>query len=317
MATFGKLAAVPIREGWPREDTEFTPWLATEDNLSLLSDEIGFSLELVETESGVGQYRADIVAKRVGTDETVVIENQFGKTDHSHLGQLLTYAAGVGAEGTGARTIVWIAESFTEPHRAALDWLNQCTEPGIRFFGMELQLWRIGNSAFAPKFNLVSRPNDWQKQLTQETAITSGTYQLYKEFWTAFIEYCGEETSLSMNFAPAQHWLPTSIGRTGFTVNLTASKRDKKLECQLWIERKQAKAAFAGLLARREAIVSALGSQVEFDSMPTKQPCKIFEETAGDINIRENWPTIHKWLKERGEAYVAVFAPLVKQLKFD
>jgi hypothetical protein len=254
MVTFGKLETVPIREGWPREDTEFTPWLATDDNLSSLGEEIGFDLELVETESGVGQYRVDILAKRVGTDETVVIENQFGKTDHSHLGQLLTYAAGVGAEGTGAKTIVWIAENFTEPHRAALDWLNQCTEPGIRFFAVELQLWRIGESALAPKFSIVSRPNDWQKQLTQETAVTSGIYQLYKEFWTAFIEYCGDQTSLVMTSAPSQHWLPTFIGRSGFGVNLTASKRDKKLECQLWIEAKQAKSAFAALLTHREAI---------------------------------------------------------------
>jgi hypothetical protein len=317
MVRFGKLEIVPIREGWPREDTEFTPWLATDENLSSLGEEIGFGLELVEMESGVGQYRVDILAKRVGTDETVVIENQFGKTDHSHLGQLLTYAAGVGAEGTGAKTIVWIAENFTEPHRAALDWLNQCTEPGIRFFGVELQLWRIGESALAPKFSVVSRPNDWQKQLTQETAVTSGVYQLYKEFWTAFIEYCGDQTSLLMTSAPAQHWLPTSIGRRGFSINLTASKRDKKLECQLWIEARQAKSAFATLLSHREAIVSALGSHVEFDEMPTKQACKIFEKTTGDVNNRENWPIIHQWLKERGEAYVAVFTPLVKQLKLD
>lgn len=318
MVRFGKLETVPIREGWPREDTEFTPWLATDENLSSLGEEIGFGLELVETESGVGPYRADILAKRIGTDETVVIESQFGKTDHSHLGQLLTDAAGVGADGAGAKTIVWIAEHFTEPHRATLDWLNQCTEPGIRFFGVELQLWRIGESAFAPKFDVVSRPNDWQKQLTQQTAVTSETSQFYREFWSAFIEFCGEQTSLVMHSAPPQHWLPThNIGRNGFGVNLTASKKLRKLECQLWIEAKRAKSAFATLLTHREAIVSALGSQVEFDEMPTKKPCKIFESTSGDVSDRENWPTIHQWLKERGEAYVAVFKPLVRQLNLD
>src|ERR1700677_3056522 len=107
MVKFGKLEAVPIREGWPREDSEFTPWLAGEENLASLAQEIGMELELVETESHVGTFRTDILARRAGTDETVVIENQFGKTDHSHLGQLLTYAAGAGSEGGGAKTVVW------------------------------------------------------------------------------------------------------------------------------------------------------------------------------------------------------------------
>jgi len=132
---------VEIRQGWPREDQDFTPWLASDENLSLLAAEIGIDLEFVETESVVGQYRADILAKRAGTDEIVVIENQFGWTDHTHLGQLLTYAAGAGADGGGARTVVWIAEHFTEPHRATLDWLNRCTEPSILFFAVAIQLW--------------------------------------------------------------------------------------------------------------------------------------------------------------------------------
>jgi len=172
MAVFGKLETVQIREGWPREDQDFTPWLALE-GLALLGSEIGMELEKVETESVVGSYRANILAKQTDTGEFVVIENQFGRTDHTHLGQLLTYAAGVGADGAGAKTIVWIAGQFTEPHRAALDWLNRCTDPGIRFFAVEIQLWRIGASPFAPKLKIISRPNDEQKQLTQQISAFS------------------------------------------------------------------------------------------------------------------------------------------------
>ncbi len=319
MATFGKLELVAIRDAWPSEPSDFTPWLSKADNLASLGKEIGIDLEFVGTEVSVGTYYLDILAKRAGTQETVVIENQFGSTDHKHLGQLLTYAAGVGADGAGAKTIVWIAEQFNEPHRAALDWLNQCTEPGIRFFAVEIQLWRIGDSPFAPKFNVVSRPNDWQKQVTQETAALSETELLYQEFWNSFVEFCEKEsTSLQFSNSPRKTWwLPTRIGTPGFGVNLNAIRKSKKLECQLWIEYGKSKEAFAGLLERRDEILASLGEQVEFDEMLGKGPCKIFETIVGDITDREQWPMIQNWLKNRGEAYAAAFAPLVKQLKLN
>jgi len=93
----------------------------------------------------------------------VLIENQLERTDHTHLGQLLTYASGLEAV-----TIVWIAARFTEKHRSTLDWLNKITDDRFRFFGLEVELWRIGDSPAAPKFNVVSKPNDghtqWRKQ---------------------------------------------------------------------------------------------------------------------------------------------------------
>lgn len=317
MTRFGKLEAVAIRDGWQREDTEFTPWLSQEENLAALGEEIGIELELIQTEKGVGSYRLDILAKRAGSEESVVIENQFGATDHCHLGQLLTYASGVGADGAGAKTIIWIAEHFNEPHRAALDWLNKSTEPGIRFFGVEIQLWRIGDSAYAPKFNVVSRPNDWQKQLTQETAALSSADHLYQDFWDAFTEFCGENTTLVMPPAQPKHWMPTSIGRTGFGVNLAARKKLKRIECELLIDARQAKEAFSALSADRDKIVAALGNQLDFEEMDRRKAYRIFETSVGDVADREQWPAIHRWLKERGEAYAAVFTPLVKQLKLD
>jgi hypothetical protein len=269
----------------------------------------------VETESVVGQYRADILAKRSGTDDKVVIENQFGWTDHDHLGKLLTYAAGVGADGGGAKTIVWIAERFTEPHRATLDWLNRCTEPGIRFFAVEIQLWKIGGSPFAPKFGVVSRPNEGQKQLTKQTAGLSPSELFYQQFWTAFIEFCGDETTLILPSPPSEHWISTYVGRGGFGVNLTASKRDRKLECQLWIEGRQEKSGYAALLTHKDDIIANLGNKTQFDEMPERKASKIFESSSGDVNSREAWPTIHKWLKERGEAYVAFFKPVLEQMR--
>jgi hypothetical protein len=113
-------------------------------------------------ERSVGLFRADILCKETTTDNWVLIENQLERTDHVHLGQLLTYAAGLQAV-----TIVWIAQYFTEEHRAALDWLNEITDERFNFFGLEIELWRIENSPVAPKFNVVCKPNDWTKKISQ------------------------------------------------------------------------------------------------------------------------------------------------------
>ncbi len=270
-------------------------------------------LSLSAVESRVGPFRADIVAKRTDCDETVIIENQFGYTDHDHLGKLLTYTAGLGASG-GAKTAIWIAGIFREEHRAALDWLNQRTDSDLNFYGVQLELWRIGGSLAAPRFHVVSRPNAPQKKLAQEASNLTETQRLYQRFWQAFIDYCGTDTKLVMGSAPAQHWLGTAIGRTGFGVNLTASKRDKKLECQLWVEGDSAKNAFANLLTRAQVISGTLGDQVIFDEMLGKKTCKVYETAFGDVSDEESWPGLHAWLKARGEAYVTVFRPLAQQL---
>src|SRR5438477_3647796 len=122
MSSLGRLERVDLRSIWTNEARDFTPWLATEENLKLLSEAIGMELTLETVERGVGPYSADIVCKDPACDAWVLIENQIEKTDHSHLGQLLTYTAGVNAS-----TVVWISSRFTEEHRAALDWLNKYT----------------------------------------------------------------------------------------------------------------------------------------------------------------------------------------------
>lgn len=312
MAEFGKLEKVSIRDGWPREDVEFTPWLCRPENLASLGNELKLELELVERESAVGTFRADILALRTDTNENVVIENQFGRTDHSHLGQLLTYSASVGIDGGGARTIVWIAEHFSEPHRAALDWLNKVTDQGIRFFGVELELWKIGGSLPAPKFNVVSRPNDWQKHRAQEATATSQTQDLYFEFWTEFVDFCElKGTILRMHTPQPRHWLVTTIGKTGVTVNLWVSRMQVKMECHLWLNGPNAKHVYRFLEQKKTEITSALGTSLIFDPMSDKKAAKIYEVLAGDINNRADWPQMFAILKERGEAFAKTFAPLV------
>ncbi|NJK46713.1 MAG: DUF4268 domain-containing protein, partial [Pleurocapsa sp. SU_196_0] len=212
--SLGRLEKLDLRMFWKGEATSFTPWLA--QNLDLLGDAIDLELELEAQERNVGPFRADILCKDTATDTWVLIENQLERTDHTHLGQLMTYAAGLDAV-----RIIWVAERFTDEHRAALDWLNRITEERFHFFGLEVELWRIGNSEPAPKFNVVCQPNDWAKSISRATEepLTT-TKQLQLEYWQAFREYLKEHSKIiKPQAAQAQHWTNYAIGRHGFNLD--------------------------------------------------------------------------------------------------
>jgi hypothetical protein len=221
---FGRLERVDPRLAWSTEAAHFTPWLAQTENLRLLSDTIGIELELEAQEKSVGPFRADILCKDTGTGNWVLIENQLERTDHTHLGQLITYAAGLKAV-----TIIWLANPFTEEHRAALDWLNQITDSRFNFFGLEVELWKIGNSQIAPKFNVVCKPNDWSKTVAEgaarvESEALTESKQIQLQFWTVFREFVLAKNSRIRPTQPLpQHWMNIAIGRSGFGLAPIAS----------------------------------------------------------------------------------------------
>jgi hypothetical protein len=182
----GRLERIELRAGWPHEAASFTPWLAQTENLRLLGETLGLTLEPEGTEMSVGPFRADILCRDVGQDRLVLIENQLEQTDHTHLGQTLTYTAGLNAS-----VVIWVAKSFTEEHRAALDWLNDATDQRFHFFGVEVELWSIGGSLPAPRFNVVVKPNDWSRTVSRAArSVQSGEItELGQErlaYWTAF-----------------------------------------------------------------------------------------------------------------------------------
>ncbi|HET7485599.1 MAG TPA: hypothetical protein VFJ64_09515 [Solirubrobacterales bacterium] len=159
---FGQLRplAASSAEGWDHEAHDFTPWLA--ENIELLGEELGLVLRLKEREAAVGRYSLDLLLEDA-QGRTVIVENQFGKTDHDHLGKLLTYCA-----GTEAEVAVWLSESLTDEHVAALEWLNENTVAGVGFFGVELGLLKIDDSRPAPRFRVVVKPNEWKKRARPE-----------------------------------------------------------------------------------------------------------------------------------------------------
>ena len=205
IVSLGRLERVELRDAWPHEANNFTPWLAQPDNLALLGETLGLELAFEAMEKPVESFSADILAKDVATDRWVLIENQLEQTDHTHLGQILTYAAGLDAE-----TIVWIAKEFREPHRAAIDYLNRISAPEFNFFGIQVELFRIGGSALAPRFNLVAKPNDWSREVLAKAvsqAASSERGQHWQEYWDGFFKFAvGRSLKVATKTAPKEGW---------------------------------------------------------------------------------------------------------------
>lgn len=312
----GRLEKVDLRLVFPNEATAFTPWLAEEKNLALLGEAIGLDLELEAQEKAVGPFSADILCKDVATENWVLIENQIEKTDHRHLGQLLTYAAGLDAV-----TIVWIAESFTDDHKAALDWLNDKTSNGgIRFFGLEIELWKIGTSLTAPKFNIRSQPNDFTQGVraaANQASNDSEHKQLQLRFWTAFRKYMEDTKSpVGCQKASPQHWLTHSIGKSGFHLSSIISSgkgsvEGPELRVELVVNGQK---RFQALEAHKEEIQKQLGYELQWYNPPEVKNCKIFLRKTADFSDENDWPQQQAWLRQTLEKFQAVFVPIIKGL---
>lgn len=313
----GKLESVGLKSAWPTEAGDFTPWLAKEGNLVLLGDAIGIELELEATEKNVGPFRADVLCKDTATGNWVLIENQLARTDHTHLGQLLTYAAGLQAV-----TIVWIAAPFTEEHRATLNWLNGITDERFRFFGLEIELWKISNSAPAPKFNIVSAPNDWSKSVSKAaSAIASETLsevrQLQLDFWTGFMNYLEEHPGAVKPVSPVpQNWLTYGIGRTHFALYTSINVWEKWVSVTLYFTGPDPKPHFHLLFQDKDAIEREIGGELEWRELPDQKDSQVrLQLFDKDPNDRDTWPTLHSWLANTLEGFHGTFSQRVKSLQ--
>lgn len=162
----GRIERGDLRDAWPHEASDFTPWLA--EHISELGDALSLELELQNQEAPVGSFSLDLLARVSGTDHTAIIENQLEPTNHDHLGKLLTYAGGY-----DANVIIWVAKDFRDEHRQALDWLNQRTDDDTGFFGVVVEVWRIDGSRPAPHFNVVAAPNEWRREAAVKLKLTS------------------------------------------------------------------------------------------------------------------------------------------------
>ncbi len=309
--SLGRLEPVDVRKVWETEAGDFTPWLAKDDNLALLGDTIGLVLELEAQEKNVGPFRADILCRDTKDSSWVLIENQLERTDHTHLGQVMTYAAGLKVV-----TIVWIAYRFTEEHRAALDWLNEITDERFNFFGLEVELWRIGKSPIAPKFNVVCKPNEWTKAPPASTGELTPTKLLQHEYWKALRDLLIERNGIVKPQKPQrQHWTTFALGRSYFGMHAGGNTQKHCIEVGINCYGPDAKPHYFLLEQDKEAIEQEIKESLDWEELPNKNQSRIaLRKLQADPTNRDDWPVQHQWMIEKLEAFHKTFSPRVKQL---
>ena len=310
MKELARLERVDLREVWETEAQDFTPWLAKEENLSILADALRMEIELESQETNVGPFRADILCRNADGGSWVLIENQLERTDHKHLGQLLTYAAGLHAV-----TVCWIAEGFTDEHRATLDWLNEITENSFQFFGLEVELWRIGDSQVAPKFNVVSKPNDWSRTVSVISDAATPVKRAQFEFWSALRKRLEERRSPVKSRKPQlQGWMQFGIGRFEFGLEATLLATGKRISVHLFMTGLNATAHYRLLERQREDIQRELGD-LEWRELPGKKSSQIrLSRMNTDPMKQEDWPSQLDWMVSTLEAFDRTFRPRIEVL---
>lgn len=291
---FGELNKVGLREIWPHEASDFTPWLA--ENIDELGKALGMDLELIEQEASVGDFSLDILAKDLGSSKSVIIENQLTQTDHDHLGKLLTYAAGFNAS-----IVIWVSEAIREEHRQAMDWLNQRTDNETSFFGVVVEVIKIDNSKPAFNFKLVASPNEWQKNKKRQTqrASVSTKGEKYQNYFQGLIDTLRETHRFtSAKAGQPQNWYSFSSGVSGLTYGANFSQGGKA-RAELYIDlgdQEKNKYVFDQLSNIKSELENSLGEKLSWERLDNKRASRLalytdssIEDSDSDLEKTKEW----------------------------
>ncbi|WP_116087778.1 DUF4268 domain-containing protein [Tropicimonas sp. IMCC34011] len=285
------------REAWSKEATDFTPWLAREENFAVLAGALHFmDAEVEGTEHAVGDFSADIIAR--DRDGYILVENQLEQTDHTHLGQILTYLAGL----DGPVKVVWISTKVREEHRAAIDWLNGHTPDDFSFFAVELELFKIGSSPAAPHFYVVAKPNEWSRHVSKRAQAFSGTainsaQQQYRDYWGAFSDYLSEsDAGFAISTPSKRMWQTFSIGRSGYKLSTLASARDRWLGVEIYIDNDPEKLVFDHLHGLMPEIEKSFGGDLTWERLDSGKASRIVvRQHQTDPMDQSRWTEYFEW----------------------
>jgi hypothetical protein len=304
----GVLKSVPLRSIWMHEALDFTRWLAKDENIAILADELDINIENIKPEESAGRYSVDILADEVNTKRKVIIENQLETTDHKHLGQILTYAS-----AHDASIIIWIVKDYNEEHKQAIDWFNRNMPEEISFFLVQIELWQIGNSEPAPRFNVICQPNNWAKTIkaaaTQEKGNPSELKLLQQRFWESLKEYAnGREGKTTLNFGRTprpQHWYDISFGTSKANIALTFNSRHNEIGCGLYIHNDEK--VYTKIVTDKEAIKQIMGDDIQFNEIPDGQAFRIIKLYSCNPTDETKWKDCFEWLLINSEKFQKTF----------
>ncbi len=268
---FGKLEQRNLRDLWKHEERDFTPWLA--QNIHQLSDLLGVPIEVQQIEHRVGGYELDILGRVEATETVVIVENQLTPTDHGHLGQLITYAAGL-----EAAIVIWVAAEVRDEHRAAVEWLNSKTVEELSFFLVRPEALSIDGSKPAIRLVLEASPSEFARRLRRVRENEAGPRQEFRrKFWEALYSY------LAMHGHPwakgrsttKDAWIASAVGKSGINVNVSFAL-GSRLRVEIYLSSEAAKAQFDKLFVLRTDIEAKLPDEtVEWERLEDARATRV------------------------------------------
>jgi len=302
-----RLKKVDLRKAWEHEAYDFTEWLADEENIEILGDEIGIEISVLETEASVGRFSVDILAEESNEGNDIILENQLEKTNHDHLGKIITYAAGVEAD-----IVIWIVKESQEEHQKAVQWLNESTTNEISFFLVQIELWQIDDSNYAPKINVIEKPNYWSKEVKSsiESAKLTDTKKMQLDFWTGLKEYAEDRgENISFRKPYPQHWYDVSFGTSNAHISLTVNTREEEIACEIYIP--DSPETFEMLFNQKEKIESEIEESLDWQELPEKKASRIKLIKKYSISNETDWSEAFDWMIEHVKLFEQVFGQYI------
>ena len=295
----GRLEKVDLREVWANEARDFTPWLAREENIALLSEAIGMELSVKDTDQSAGSSPADIVCREAKTCHRVYVQIQLDKTDDEHLGKIITYAAKLDAV-----TIIWIAQKIKDEHRVALNWLNNYTTKNLGFIGIEMELYRIDNSPIAPNFKIIS-----QHEGAKTTRQTPNLNTIRLEYWTVFCDLV-EQRGEFKPAKPQKRWIRHSI-LPNFKLDMGYDSTKQTIHINVSLTGSNRKENVEKLAEEKGVIEREVNGKMDWRS---RSGTIYLRKHNCDIYNKDSWAEQHEWLYEKLQIFHRVFTERIKNL---
>lgn len=307
----GKLQRVALREVWAHEALNFTTWLR--DNIDILNDVLGFELSGAENEQNAGSFNVDIVAED-GNGNPVIVENQYGKTDHDHLGKILTYMTML-----EAKAAIWIVEDPRPEHIRAMSWLNESASSS--FYLIKIEAFKIGDSPPAPKFTVIVEPSDETRVVGIIKKDFADVSYIREDFWKGLIEKMNmnAKTILFSNISPSQrNWIGAGSGVRGLGFNFSVRQHDGKVE--LYIDRgkegkEENEEIFDFLFSHKEEIEEKFGGELNWERLNSKRACRISKEVSiGGYRDEDKWDEQQFAMAEAMMCFEKAIKPFIRKL---
>jgi len=306
----GKIERVPLREIWRHEAYDFTTWL--QDNIDVLNDVIDLSLLGAEREQTAGRFSVDLVAEDEGGNP-VIIENQLEKSDHDHLGKIITYLTAI-----EAKNAIWIVADPRPEHINAVSWLNESS--AANFYILKVEGIRIGNSEPAPLLTLIVGPSEESREVGDKKKELAERYVIRQRFWKDLLDRAKEKTRLHAQISPSQYsWIGTGAGKRGLSFNYSITKHEGKAE--LYIDRgkgseEKNKEIFDQLISHKEEIENKFGGPLVWERLDTKRASRISKKLdLGGYRDEEKWPEIHDSMIDTMIRLEKALRPFVKKVE--